>query len=353
MKSNINIYSEQNENYSYISNKTKINLDNKTAQNEQNRPEIDNSNDQNESKDNSSDLTSNSFTPTKAFSQTSESFFIPSELNIKPFKIQNSFEEKHKGYFDDIIDYFRKTKPEKFVEYKNTKNFMPKKKETKLEYSNYDNMNEFTMSYINNNKNDDNKQMNNSYYMQIGNNYNYYNNIINGNIIYFFYNNFFFNYPMNKNKTTPEINKKENTEIKGNKNTNDKKDKTNIEEEKNEIIENNKDNDIEIIYVKNKSKKYDQILDRKKERNYFEKQFNDNNLEKNIDLYEGKKYRKKNSYYSFNEPNDTRIYSNKYNSRYKNNVHYNKFNDNFGGKRKNYFDENYFYRRKYYKQMYY
>ena len=154
----------------------------------------------------SSDLTSFSYTPTEAFSQISENSYYPNDLNTH----QNLNGKNNKlNYFADVITYFKKTEPAKFYEYKDSKNFVPKRKKEKKENtsSQYNNINNPNSS---NNNNEENKMVP-VYYIPVDSNT--YNNIINGNIIYYVYNNFYFNFSVNDNRTENDLNKSEKKEI--------------------------------------------------------------------------------------------------------------------------------------------
>ena len=88
---------------------------------------------------NSSDLSSLSSTQSEAFSQNSENFYIKN--NIIPcqnLNYQKNYisKESNISYFDNIINYFKKTEPEKFVQYKNSKNFLSKRKRENI-YNSY------------------------------------------------------------------------------------------------------------------------------------------------------------------------------------------------------------------------
>ena len=304
----------------------------------------------------SSDLTSFSFSTTEAFSQTSENSYIPSDLRSSN---KLNIEKNRINYFSDVIDHFKKAEPEKFSEYKNSKNFIPKRKKEKIEYTNYT-YNNINMPYNNNNVEEN--EMIPINYIQFANNT--YNNIINGNIIYYIYNNFFFNYQMNKFQPENDINKandkeeNEDNKTPENESQDEKKnDSKNIEEK----IETNKNDDIEIIKVRKKFKKnVDNIDDNyfTKKRNY--KNYNNKtpineNKEIEIECYEGNRHRKKKDYHLHEEQFDMNTYSNNYKGKFKQHGFFNKGNGNgnCGGRRKNFFDENRFYKRKYHQQMYY
>ena len=289
----------------------------------------------------SSDLTSASSTTSETFSQTSEILYLPLYYIIKPIKRQN--------FFDEIIDYFKKTEPEKFHDYKKSKNFLPKMKKEKVKESNCENTNNINIVNSNSNNNQNNK-VNNNYYVQIGNNA--YNNIYNGNIIYYVYNNFYFYYPVNKLQTGKEKNINKDIEIKKDKDV-EKEGNKNNKEEKEEIKEEREKNDIEIIYVGKKTEKNRDTFDeknynKKKDNIYYKKNYYNEKKDVDIEFFDDYKYRNRKDYYLYNEPIDDRIYPNKYRGKYKLYERYNKFNGNFGGRRKKFFDENNFYKRKYY-----
>ena len=86
----------------------------------------------------SSDLTSESICPTDDMSITSENFFIPTEKKQSSYiNYSNETEEKDEenelDYFYGVKKYFRKTSPEKFYEYKRTRNYISKKSLIKKE----------------------------------------------------------------------------------------------------------------------------------------------------------------------------------------------------------------------------
>ena len=289
----------------------------------------------------SSDLTSASSTTSETFSQTSEILYLPLYYIIKPIKRQN--------FFDEIIDYFKKTEPEKFHDYKKSKNFLPKMKKEKVKEFNCENTNNINIVNSNSNNNQNNK-VNNNYYVQIGNNT--YNNIYNGNVIYYVYNNFYFYYPVNKLQTGKEKNINKDIEIKKDKDV-EKEGNKNNKEEKEEIKEEREKNDIEIIYVGKKTEKNRDMFDeknynKKKDNIYYKKNYNNEKKDDDKEFFDDYKYRNRKDYYLYNEPIDDRIYPNKYRGKYELYERYNKFNGNFGGRRKKFFDENNFYKRKYY-----
>ena len=150
----------------------------------------------------SSDLTSFSYTPTESFSQISENSYYPNDINTH--QNLNGINNKL-NYFADVITYFKKTEPAKFYEYKDSKNFVPKRKKEKKEntISQYNNINIPNSSNTNNEEN----KMVPVYYIPVDSNT--YNNIINGNIIYYVYNNFYFNFSVNDNRTENDFNKSE------------------------------------------------------------------------------------------------------------------------------------------------
>lgn len=86
----------------------------------------------------SSDLTSESICPTDDMSITSENFFIPTEKKQSSYinysnETEEEDEENELDYFYGVKKYFRKTSPEKFYEYKRTRNYISKKSLIKKE----------------------------------------------------------------------------------------------------------------------------------------------------------------------------------------------------------------------------
>ena len=294
----------------------------------------------------SSDLTSFSYTPSESLSQTSESVFISYEA--KPS--QNSYMSNQKkgmsDYFGEIENYYRKTEPEKFYEYKYTKNYLPKEKKEKTESTENkkpNKINNINIPYQNTNNKYDNNM--NDYLFQIAQNY--YQNLFNGNIIYNIYNNFYLNFPFAFSKAQNDIKKKDNTQ--NNKETNitektekEKKEQIKEKEEPKEKKEIN--NDIEIIYVNKKKDKFDESSnrhysneDRSIERDYYEPRYSNersyyNNYRGKRDIYSNG-YKRKNLFHEYN----------------------NKFNGNFNFEksRKKFHGENNFYKRKFFQQNYY
>ena len=160
----------------------------------------------------SSDLTSVSFSQIENLSQTSDNIYVPYDIrisNLSENQKETKINENELDYFFGVENYFRKISPEKFEEYKNSRNYIPKKniiKENKM------NINISPQK----NNNDENK-INKAF--QTGNNYFYYPINYNYNILFYMYNNFFFNLPKitkikklyekNKNKKNKKkINKK-------------------------------------------------------------------------------------------------------------------------------------------------
>ena len=166
-----------------------------------------------------SDLTDLSYTPTETLSQTSDYIFFPSDskqsLNMnKSYSSQNSLHDNCFDYFQGIEDHFKKTESERFHEYKNTKNYLPKKKR-EVENVNNEYQNMQYQDYIYGEE-DENKMNNNNnnYFVPFGNNI--YNNNLNGNIFYYIYNNFYFNclntmFPRENNIKQEKVNIEEKT----------------------------------------------------------------------------------------------------------------------------------------------
>ena len=311
---------------------------------------------------NSSDLSSLSSTQSEAFSQNSENFYIKN--NIIPCQNSNYqknyiSKESNISYFDNIINYFKKTEPEKFVQYKNSKNFLSKRKRENI-YNSY-NLNSNSNNNLGNQySNWEENKSKPIYYINIDNNVYY--NIMKGNIFCYIYNNYFNTFPINQsncenNTVKSDIKKEiyENTTEEKVIDTNNFEEKEEREEieEKEEKIETPIKNDIEVIKVeKNNNKNEDNYLFAKRNTKKIIKESNTENRNIDKEYYETNKYRKRNEFnvngYQFFPKN----FSNNYRGKYKQYGHYNKFN-NFGINRKNCFIENKFYKNKNYQQMYY
>jgi len=295
----------------------------------------------------SSDLTSFSYTPSETLSQSSESVFFSYEA--KPS--QNTYKSNQKkdmfDYFGEIENYYRKTEPEKFYEYKYTKNYLLKEKKEKTESTENNKkpnkINKMNIPYQNTNNKYDNTM--NDYLFQIAQNY--YQNLFNGNIIYNIYNNFYLNYPFAFSKAQNDLKEKDDTSNK--KETNipettaiDKKEQIEEKEEPKEKKEIN--NDIEIIYVNKKKDKFDENSNR-----HYSNE--DRAIER--DYYEPR-YLNERSYYN-NHRGKRDIYSNGYKRKNVFHEYNNKFNGNFNFEksRKKFYGENNFYKRKFLQQNYY
>jgi len=148
----------------------------------------------------SSDSTSISLSQEEILSQTSEcSLFCPHSnnpqpINSSPIDLNDSYKEE-KNYFYGIENYFLKLMPEKFSEYKKSKNFLPKKtnnsKEEPIYEKEKENIKENDIK-IEENKNNQNYSIANNFYYPIY-----------GNFFYYTYNNFYLNYPnINSNINT-------------------------------------------------------------------------------------------------------------------------------------------------------
>ena len=297
----------------------------------------------------SSDLTSNSYTPTDALSQTSE--FIPNDQ--KQNKKINILHENIFNYFNGIENHFKKTEPHKFIEYKYSKNFLKKSADEIIDYCDYE-VSDMNIPYQN--------QMSknvidmNNYYAEAINNY--YNNIFNGNIIYYIYNNYYINYPYSKSASEIVINNKftkktENKEIETKEKYQIKKD----EEKKEEEEKTKNDNGIEII----KSKK-EEIIEDKNERTHYNKKYSKkkfhreyNKKDDEIDNCEQKEFKNK-DYHEHRKKDDSFYYNSiplkTYSNNYKRKHIYYEYNNKFNGywdKRKKYFyGEKNIYKKKYY-----
>ena len=111
--------------------------------------------------------------------------------------------ENVSNYLNGIVDYFKRTEPQKFIEYKYSKNFWKKDAEEIIDYPDCE-TSDMNLSYQNQIVNNEINM--NDYYAEAINNY--YNNFFNGNIIYYVYNNYYVNYPYSKCPTEITIDNK-------------------------------------------------------------------------------------------------------------------------------------------------
>ena len=291
----------------------------------------------------SSDITSLSFSQTENLSQTSDNLYIPNDTkqnSVSGNKTEGKNEEKIIDYFFGYENYFRLIFPEKFNEYKISRNYLPKKfkdidKNVSNENNNNININNIIQNELNNNQ-EENKVINNNNF-QFGNNYYYYP--MNGNIMYYLYNNFYINFanihPPSQDEITDEkiekevhtVEKEEEIHKKMKDETESKKD------EKSESKDNsNEEGEYEHIY----------IIKRKNVRN-------NNNYKKYNKQERPERPKEKRNNIDYNYYN----YNNKNNYYYNNNDNYTKFNRNFDNRKKKYKYENIFYNKKYHKEIYY
>ena len=285
----------------------------------------------------SSDLTSVSLCPTDDISITSENFFIQNESKQSSYindsnEIMEKPDENVLGYFYGIEKYFRMMSPEKFHEYKKTRNYLPKRGTPKKEEPKKEIIEEPINIEINEQEN-----AKSNIYPQVP----VFCFPVYGNVFYYnyMYNNFFFN---NINATQVKhynISKKESIEeVKD-------IDTTSKPEEEEKRIEIKKDDDIEIINKKKYSNKNesDYFGKNKKHQYYNKNQYY--KYEDNTYNYKDKHYYNKNIYGNENtyrrNPN-TNKYSNNYNEDYK------KYNGYNGRRWNKYYYENNFQRKKYY-----
>ena len=300
----------------------------------------------------SSDLTSNSYTPTDALSQTSELILKEPKQN-KNISVLN---ENVSNYLNGIVDYFKRTEPQKFIEYKYSKNFWKKDAEEIIDYPDCE-ASDMNLSYQNQIVNNEINM--NDYYAEAINNY--YNNFFNGNIIYYVYNNYYVNYPYSKCPTEITIDNKITEKTENKITEKSEKTKNNDDKEKKEEKEmQKKKNDIEIINCKNEVKK-----EEKNERAHYNKKYNKNNYHKQyykkddeikIDNYQQKEfkdndyhdYRKKGNSFYYNSIPLKSYYSSSYRRKCLNYEYNNKFNGNWDKRKKYFYDEKNIYKKKYY-----
>ena len=290
----------------------------------------------------SSDMTSLSLSQTENLSQTSDNLYIPNDTkqnSVSGNKTEGKNEEKIIDYFLGYENYFRIIFPEKFNEYKTSRNYLPKKfkdidKNVSNENNNNININNVTQNEYNNNQ-EENKVINSNNF-QFGNNYYYYP--MNGNIMYYLYNNFYINFanihPPSQDETTDEKIEKEVHTVKKEEEIHKKiQDETEPKkDEKTESKDNsNEEGEYEHIY----------IIKRKNVRNNNNKKYNKQERQERP-----KEKRNNKDYNHYN-------YNNKNNYYYNNNDNYTKFNRNFDNRKKKYKYENNFYNKKYHKEIYY
>lgn len=125
----------------------------------------------------SSEMTSMSLSQAENLSQTSDNIYIPNESKQNNLSPEIKIEEKNVDYFFGYENYFRELFPEKFDEYKTSRNYLPKKQRDPNKNQNYENS--FSNSInINETQNEFNNQeenkidINNNF--QFGNNFYYY-----------------------------------------------------------------------------------------------------------------------------------------------------------------------------------
>ena len=286
----------------------------------------------------SSDVTSISLSQTENTSQTSENIFSNTN-GISENPKETKFNENELNYYFGVENYFRKIYPEKFDEYKNSRNFLPKNRKDI-------NVNKFQNNLLQTPIEENQMNNNNINNFQYGNNFYYYPvNGINGNIIYCIYNNFYFNFlntqsqPTNKNdKNQPNNNteknfnqKEEDKKEKEKENFNETKDKENLKQEKIE-------DEYESVYIiKRKNNKSNSNSNRKN---------NKMNFCKNFKQERPKEKRCKDKDYNYHNYNNRNNY-------YYNNDNFNKFNGNYDKRRKKFYGENNYYKNKYHKETYY
>lgn len=293
----------------------------------------------------SSDLTSVSLSQAENMSQTSDNMLIYGDTRLNNIS-ENQNEENNDGqdldYFSGIEDYFRKIYPEKFNEYKNSRNYLPKKRRDMNQNTNKNNIIKDNL-YLNDNNIFDKNQTNNTIF-QPQNNLFYYP--INGNCLYYMYNNFCFNiFNIQAQSQKEEENKID--DKKANQNKNDVKKET--EETKISSDETEKE--------KNKRTKIDEdedeyehifIIKRKNNKNFNKNINNKNNFIKPVKQERtNEKRNRQYNHYNCNYNNNNR------NNYYYNNDNYNKFNGNYEKRKKRPFFENNFHKKKHIKEIYY
>ena len=295
----------------------------------------------------SSEMTSISLSQAENLSQISDNIYIPNESKQNNLSPEIKIEEKNVDYFFGYENYFRELFPEKFDEYKTSRNYLPKKQRDPNKNQNYENS--FSNSInINETQNEFNNQeenkidINNNF--QFGNNFYYYP--MNGNFFYYLYNNFYINYSNAQSSIPPEEIEKHSPKL---------DDNAIIKEE--EIKKLNKNETEQKIDIKheNKNEKNDEegeyeniyIIKRKNVRNNY-----NNNIKKKYikqEKPERPNEKRNNKDYNFYNINNKNNYYYKNN----NNDNYTKFNGNYDKRKRRFNYENNFYKKKYHKEIYY
>ena len=282
----------------------------------------------------SSDSTSISNSLMENLSQTSESSCIYSSNNNLNNNSQKEFQKKEEesyNYFFGIEKYFFKIMPEKFNDYKKSKNFLPKslnkQKEEKKDdekKENEDKDNNCKIENHNMNKNLSNIQ-NNIYYPTYG------------NLFYLPCNPFCFNYQLKKTINN-DLNKIDFEDKISNQKQLKHENKLEKKEDK-DVYYEHKSNDEQDVYILEKQKSYNIKAKQKNKEKNKRNNYND-------DIIKNSFYNIKNCNYKFNN------FNSKYHKTFKNNFHYqvkeNKYEQN-----KNHYNYKKYNQIKYSKVIYY
>jgi hypothetical protein len=293
-----------------------------------------------------SEMTSMSLSQAENLSQISDNLFLPNELkqNNLP-EIKN--EEKNIDYFFGYENYFRGLFPEKFDEYKTSRNYLPKKQRDGNKTQNCEN-NIYNDVNINETQNELNEQEENK--IDINTNFQFDNNFyyypMNGNIFYYLYNNFYTNYVNAQISILPEEMEKKSPKL---------EDNIIIKEEEIEKLNKNEtgremDLKQEYKYQKNNDEEIEYeniyIIRRKNVRN----NYNNNIKKKFIKQEKSECPNEKKNYKEYNYYNNNK---NNYYYKNNNNDNYTKFNGNYDKRKRRFNYENNFYKKTYHKTIYY
>jgi hypothetical protein len=250
-------------------------------------------------------------------------------------QIELKLKERDLNYFSGIENYFRKIYPEKFEEYKHSKNFLPKKKRE-------NNINKFGNENLSSISLDDSgeKNIKNKNNFQYPNNYYYYP--INGNMIYYIYNNFYLNFlniqqnQNNKNEGYKKIDETKREVFEEDKKERNKDNVNEIEKTGNKKVNEIKDEYDNVYIIKKRNVKNTNNIKNKNEKTNYYKNYNQERLNE-------KTYKDNNFHY----------YKDKNNCKYYNNNDYNKYNENNGKRKRKFYFENNFHKKKYHNEIYY
>ena len=271
----------------------------------------------------SSDSTTISLSQEDILSQTSECNINPQPVYLNQTDANNYLDHEDKNYFYGIEYYFLRIMPEKFSEYKKTKNYLPK--------NNIKTKDEPLYEIENENIKDNNITIKDN----ITNNFYY---PMNGNFFYYAYKTFYFNYQsIKRNEQNNNFHESKDKNKYDNNLKHSKTVKTNIDESKDE-------QDVNIYIIKKIQKNNNKNNNKNNEKNVKISYNETNSYNCNYNNNYNYKYRYKN--YNYKKYNNSNNQRNDYNYNFK-------FNENKKEQKINNYNKNNFYNRKPCKIIYY